>query len=166
MGAGARAFRSFLDFLAAPHRCSAKAACPRPCHPDSAIRPPVSKVPGTGLEPASLSARASKTLVSANSTTRALGLRMADFGYRIVQGKAETPPGFRSARTATVDLRRPKSAAVGNGARPQCLICINPVKIIAGPRPAGRPSLRKSRGAARFVRRDRRRTGCGRGRTA
>jgi hypothetical protein len=29
-------------------------------------------VPGTGLEPVSLAARASKTLVSANSTTRAV----------------------------------------------------------------------------------------------
>ena len=93
-------------------------------------------VPGAGLEPTSLSARASKTLVSANSTTRALGLRMADFGYRTAQGKAETLSGLRPAREspepvergdgggscypisdlsaiglATADIRPPKSAA-------------------------------------------------------
>jgi hypothetical protein len=40
-------------------------------------------VPGTGLEPVSLAARASKTLVSANSTTRALGFSILDWGFSI-----------------------------------------------------------------------------------
>lgn len=70
-------------------------------------------VPGAGLEPTSLSARASKTLVSANSTTRALGLRMADFGYRIAQGKAETLSGIRPARHGPEPVERDDDGGSG-----------------------------------------------------
>ena len=55
------------------------------------------EVPGAGLEPTSLSARASKTLVSANSTTRAFRFRTLDCGYRRARRKAERLSGFRYA---------------------------------------------------------------------
>ena len=48
-------------------------------------------VPGTGLEPVSLAARASKTLVSANSTTRALLFSILDLGFSIGLRQAPFP---------------------------------------------------------------------------
>ena len=65
-------------------------------------------VPGAGLEPTSLSARASKTLVSANFTTRA-GLdhriQIADFGF---PNKRQIPTGgwSRSAASPPEPKRR------------------------------------------------------------
>ena len=49
-------------------------------------------VPGIGLEPISLSARASKTLVSANFTTRAqcrFRFQTGDFGLQGASGKSQ-----------------------------------------------------------------------------
>ena len=44
--------------------------------------------------------------MSANSTTRALGLRMADFGYRIAQGKAETLSGIQFTHPSPETVER------------------------------------------------------------